>query len=437
MRPAQLERGEVEIELWLQFLAIPRITAKKLLVVGALFIPSCQKRTGEIKPLPIPALRHHVDLPANLLLVNLFRFLWVRNIENSTLAVAETIYEQGLVVGANANIDGKNTALRITDRRDLFCLPVAVFVLVNEPQLRSKRGGGEGVVVLAAPGPADFERHTRHLENFFWLTGMKIPHHHGIAEVFHRFGIGGEFAEVHHVVVPTGERRGQQRVLARQHTRVVAVAIGKLRVRGAARILLCRQPMGGDVIAVVPIFDQGGPATVILRIGKTRNEHTPGQCIRAMWPGGATRGLGEVVDRFHQFRLRRIAMHVEDEHATAFEAGEPELTTVIGKAAVVRLVPSIDRRAINDLAVGGRARLYIDGDKFVRAIAQTFDAERPNIDKLFLSLDAGEVRRRAGFIGPGSARVEGESEGERKRRSEDATRNERSVWLSDNECFHI
>src|SRR5207244_3737061 len=141
-----------------------------------------------------------------------------------------------------------------------------------------------------------------------------------------------------------------------------------------------------DIVAVVAVFDEGSLAAVILRVGKTRDQHASGQRIRAMRSGRATGGLGEIVDRLHQFRFRRIAMHVEDEHAAAFEAGEPELATIVGKTAVVRFVSSLDRSSTDDLAVGGRARLYINSDKFVRAIAQTFDTERPNVDELFLSL---------------------------------------------------
>src|SRR6266852_5837331 len=133
MRPPKLERGEIEIEPWLQFLAIPRITAEELLVIVALFVPSRQKRAREVEPLPVPALRHHIHLPANLLLVKLFRLLWIGNIEHAALAVTEAIYKQRLVVGAQANVNRKHTALNVTDRRNILRLPFAAIVRVDQP----------------------------------------------------------------------------------------------------------------------------------------------------------------------------------------------------------------------------------------------------------------------------------------------------------------
>src|SRR5437867_12680078 len=102
---------------------------------------------------------------------------------------------------------------------------------------------------------------------------------------------------------------------------------------------------------------------------------------------GTTGSLGEIVNRLCQFRFRRIGVDIEDKNAAAFEAGEPELPAVVGEPAVMRLITSIDGRAADDFAVARRARFYVHGNELVRAIAQTFDAEGPNIDKLFLSLD--------------------------------------------------
>ncbi len=125
MRPTELKRSEIEIEARIQFLAVPGVTAEELLVIGALLVSAREKRTGEVEPLPIPALRHHVDLSADLFLVNLFWFLWIGNVEDAALAVGETIDEQCLIIGAQADIDRENTAFHVTDRRDLPSLPVA------------------------------------------------------------------------------------------------------------------------------------------------------------------------------------------------------------------------------------------------------------------------------------------------------------------------
>jgi len=85
-------------------------------------------------------------------------------------------------------------------------------------------------------------------------------------------------------------------------------------------------------------------------------------------------------------------VHIENKNAASIETCEPELAAIVGKSAVVRFVPALDGRAADDFTVARRAGFYIDSDKFVRAIAETFDAKRPNIDELLLTLDAGEVR---------------------------------------------
>src|SRR6266566_2402047 len=111
-----------------------------------------------------------------------------------------------------------------------------------------------------------------------------------------------------------------------------------------------------------------------------------------MRSNGAPGGLGKVVDGFHILRLCRVAVHVEDKDAAAVETSEPELTPVIGEPAVVRFIASLDGIAADDFAVVRRVRLYINGDKFVEAIAKAFHAKRPNIDKFLLPIDAGKVR---------------------------------------------
>ena len=122
---------------------------------------------------------------------------------------------------------------------------------------------------------------------------------------------------------------------------------------------------------------------------------------------------------FIELRFRRIGVDVEDEDLAALETGEPELAAIVGEPAVMRLVAALDRVAVDDFAVAGRAGLHVDGDEFVRAVAETFDAERPDIDELLLPFDAGQVGRGAGFIGARSAQAESESERECARK--DAT----------------
>jgi len=51
-------------------------------------------------------------------------------------------------------------------------------------------------------------------------------------------------------------------------------------------------------------------------------------------------------------------------------------------------------------------------------IAETLAAERPNVDKLLLALDAGEVRRGARFIGEGGGEGVGKAEKRGRQRSQ-------------------
>src|SRR4029077_14166294 len=104
MGTAQLQRGEIESKARLQFFAVPCIRAQELFIVFTFLVPALQERTGKVEPFPIPTLRYHVDLPANLLLVNLFRLMRIRNVEHAALTVSEAIDEQCSVIGAKADI---------------------------------------------------------------------------------------------------------------------------------------------------------------------------------------------------------------------------------------------------------------------------------------------------------------------------------------------
>jgi hypothetical protein len=150
--------------------------------------------------------------------------------------------------------------------------------------------------------------------------------------------------------------------------------------------------MSRDVIAVIAVFDQRGPAAVIFCVRKARNQHPTGQGIRAVRTNRAASGFREIVDRFHVSRFRRISVHVKNKHSAVIKTCNPELVAVVGESAVVRLVAALDRRATDDFAKARRARFYVDGDKFIRAVSETFDAKCPDIDELFLTFDAGEIR---------------------------------------------
>src|SRR5436190_18251675 len=174
MWTAELERGEIEIEARPQFLAVPGESTEELLIIGALLVPMRQQRTGEVKPLPIPALRDHVDLFADWSLINLFRFLCIGNDEDAAFAVAETTNKQCFVVSAQADIHRQHAPFDVTDRRNFFCLPLTFVVRVNKPKLRAQGGRSKCVVVIVAPRPADLERRRWHCEDFLRLTSMEL-----------------------------------------------------------------------------------------------------------------------------------------------------------------------------------------------------------------------------------------------------------------------
>ena len=159
--------------------------------------------------------------------------------------------------------------------------------------------------------------------------------------------------------------------------------------------------MRGDVVAVIAVFDERRASALVLRIRETRNEHATWQRIDAVRSDRAARGLFEVSNRLHEARLRRIGVNIEDEDFAVLQAAQPKLATVVSESAVVCLVSSAYRLAVDDFAIGGRAGLYVHDDEFVRAVAEPLDSERPDINEFLLPFDAGQVGRGAGFIGAG------------------------------------
>ena len=85
-------------------------------------------------------------------------------------------------------------------------------------------------------------------------------------------------------------------------------------------------------------------------------------------------------------------MHVENEHTAAVEAGKPELAAIVSKTAMMRFVPSAQGSGVDDFAIVGRPGFHIYRDEFIGTIAETFNPKRPDIDKLLLPIDAGEIR---------------------------------------------
>jgi hypothetical protein len=110
--------------------------------------------------------------------------------------------------------------------------------------------------------------------------------------------------------------------------------------------------------------------------------------------------LAEVRDGLGQLRLRWIGPDVEDVDLALREASRPEEAPIVGEAHVMGLVAGSDRDGVDHLAVALGLRVDVDGHQLVRPVADPVDAERPDVDVVFLSLDQlGHVRRVAGLVG--------------------------------------
>lgn len=397
VRPTELERVKIEIEFGGQLFAVPGIAAHELFVVFAGFVPACEERAAEVEAFTVPALGNHVELATDLFLVDFYWFVRIGNVKNAHFSVTEAIDEESFVIGAEADIDGENAALG-ANIGDFLGLPLAVLVFENEPELGSEGGGGKGVIILFAPGPTDFERRAWHLEDFLRLTSMEVPEDGGISELFHGFGIGGDFAEVARVVVPSGEGSCEEDVLAWQDTSVVPVAVGEFPAGEVLGGLFSGQPVGGNVIAFIAVFDESGMAAFVACIREARDEDTTGQGVDSVGSNGSASLLFEIFDGFDETRTSRISVDIEDEDFAGFETGEPELAAIVGEATVVRFVASADGMRVDDLAVIAGAWLDVDGDELVGTVALSIDAEGPNVDEFLLALDPSEVGRGAGFV---------------------------------------
>jgi len=99
----------------------------------------------------------------------------------------------------------------------------------------------------------------------------------------------------------------------------------------------------------------------------------------------------ELVNRLHAPRFGGIRVNVVNEDFAAFQPHQPELSAIIPEAAVMRFVTAVERMAVNDRAVARRTGFYVQGDEFVRTVAESGDSQRPDIDEFLLAFDAGEV----------------------------------------------
>jgi hypothetical protein len=72
-----------------------------------------------------------------------------------------------------------------------------------------------------------------------------------------------------------------------------------------------------------------------------------------VWARRAAGGRLEILDRLQVARLPGLRVDVEDKDLAGLQARQPQLPAVVSEAAVMRLVASANRVAVNDLSVVG------------------------------------------------------------------------------------
>ena len=166
--------------------------------------------------------------------------------------------------------------------------------------------------------------------------------------------IGKHLAEVHHVIVPTGEGRREHAVEVRLNANIVAV------------FCTVGHPMGLDVLAFVAVLDHAGFAAVIFVIREPGDEHTSRQGIKGVRADDSAGILDEGVDGFDETGLAGFAATSKTKILLSSRPPEPEITTVIGEPAVMGFVATTDRDAGNHFAILIRSfGIGTNSDKFV------------------------------------------------------------------------
>ena len=314
-------------------------------------------------------------------------------------AVVPSVDPKHLVVGADGNVHRQRNLAGVADVGHRLGLPLAVFILIDEPDFRGQRRGGEAVVVAGAPSAANLQGRAGHVEHLLRLAGVQVPDDHRVAEALHGLGVAHHLAEVHHVVVPAGERGGDHEVAPGQHPDVIAVAVGKAAALDrAAQIALDGHPVGGHVVAAVGVLHHAGAAAVVAIVGQPGDQHAPRQRVAGVRAHHAA-GFGhEVIDGLVQARLGRVAVDIEDEYAAGVQAARPQKAAVVGETGVVGLVAPAHRMRVHHSAVGAGTRIDIHRHQLVLLIADARHAQGPNVNEVLLADDLGHVGRHAGLI---------------------------------------
>ena len=323
----------------------------------------------------------------------------VGNVEQAGLAVVPGVHPKAAVIGGDGDIHRQGNLAGVADVRHRLGPPIALLVPVDQPDLGGQRGGGEAVVVAAAPGAADLQGGAGNVENLARLAGVQIPDDHGVAEALHGLLAGHHLAQVHHVVVPAGERRGDQQVAPWQHPHVIAVAV---RIGAGfhrpTQICIRGQPMGGQVVAAVGELHQPGAPVAVLIVGQAGDQHAPRHGVAGVRPHHAAGTAHEVVNGLDQLGHRWVAVNIKDEDLAAVQAAGPKEAPVIRKAGVMRLVAPAHRQAMHHLPIARRIRVDVHGDQLVLLIAHAGQPQGPDVNEVLLPNDLRHVGGHAGFI---------------------------------------
>ena len=146
--------------------------------------------------------------------------------------------------------------------------------------------------------------------------------------------------------------------------------------------------------------------------------------------------VGQVGDRLNELGLRRVGGDVEDVDLRLREPARPDEAAVVGEAHMVSLASGSDRHGSDHLPVALRLRVHVHGHQLVGAVPEPLDAQGPDVDVVFLTLDElGGVGRVAGLVGADRAGVDrarqGDPCGRQNARTHHALRNHRSLLLLD------
>ena len=101
-------------------------------------------------------------------------------------------------------------------------------------------------------------------------------------------------------------------------------------------------------------------------------------------------------------------MQIEDESLAAIQPAGPQIATIISQPGLMRLVTARHRQAMYDSAIGFRSRIGADGHELVLFIANARHTRGPDIGKILLAGNPGQIGGVGGFVGASRAQIEPE-----------------------------